>query len=155
MLNWERLTPHIDISSPAAEIDFSMIGALTSGNGHGEVNVVLKFSLFQDGFPNDIQIKFKRDSVLAHRYVQEPFDEITGFIGDAPKISRGLYKDATYPLLTAVKSIWLQEFAEVFHDKTFAVCKHYLFASLNDIVEILASEDPEIQILNTKTRTEN
>jgi hypothetical protein len=125
MESWEKISSGIEISEVATDIDLKALG----GSRDGTVSAVLKFNPVLDGFFRDIQVQF-----------EEKFNQI-------PTIGRGRFPNGAYPLLWTNKSRWLEEYSHLFRDQRFRPCKHYIFFSLNDVLEVLASDEPTVEIL--------
>lgn len=143
MQSWEKIPTEINITNVVSDINLVVEG----GSNIGRLNVILKFSQVRDGFPEDIQVEFRRRGVLAYRYIQESFDYKIQLEGKLPSVGYGHFPDAAYPLLQTENSRWLTEFSDIFEEDRFPRCRHYLFLSLNDVLEVLADESPAVTIV--------
>jgi len=145
MVTWEKISTDFKIDAVAADIDLSM----SNGSANGTLELILRFTSVVDGMRQDIAVKFDRRHVLAFRYFEESFDmKLDLGSRGVPVIGFGNFSKATFPLIRSSRSKWILEFEQEFNNHPMlSGCQHYIFLSLNDVVEVLASQDPILNLL--------
>jgi hypothetical protein len=126
--------PVNDIIGPCADISFSYLS-----NASRIFQVRMHFSFVEGAPKRDLLIVFK--GCIGLRWSDECLTEYP-FAEPAPIIGKGKWAQWTYPLLLMSPSQWLKkhEGLPLVEDRL-----HYILVSMNDDVEVLALENPEVK----------
>lgn len=133
-----RWDPSGRIETPCAQIDVSWDVTVT---------VTLRFSYMTDGPENDLVVSFGSDvlALMSHAEFTHPWaDYGENDARPVPRLGEPWDRYA-FPSLTVRESLWLESFSESrLVDFQGARLTHYRFVSLDNTVDVLVREDPDV-----------
>lgn len=108
------------------------------------ISFEMKFSLVVNGFKNDIEVTFENPATFI--WENESYSQID--LPDVlPKCSK-TFSDWVYPFIEVKNSEWLEKYEPISSAYGDSKLKQYALISMNDLVMVLAAEEPKIKVLN-------
>ena len=131
--NWTRWALSDRIDAPCADMHFSYLPGQ-------KLRVLMHFSKVIGGLEQDLEVIL--NGGVALRWAEEALHSVTSPIVSLPKLSSEKWSDWTYPLLLVEESEWLKSVKFFPHVRDH---RHMVFMSMNDVIEVLAKPDADIQ----------
>lgn len=125
-------------SMPCADISYAWTSTL---------DISMHFSRVLGGFESDLYITFENPFAL--QWEQESFGLIE-FPSPIPKCEHPDFGDWSYPAIILQNSPWADQYAaHLMTDEEFKVhnIQHFIFVSMNDLLHVLAMENPRITVM--------
>ena len=131
-----------DLDHPCSDISFRYV--------RGTLSIDLLFSGVHCGYASDIEARF--DSPIIMSWEDESYSHMD-IPDDLPRCNSESFASWTYPMLKISDSKVISTYSAIVeaYEGSADSLTQYVFVSMNDLIWVLATEDPEIVIGNTAT----